>query len=165
MTEKTRQKLIILTGSPCVGKTTIADSLFCLYENSAHLDDDRIWRVNPFSFDDPRNDAIYTHMSFILSSYLNLGFDYVILSSVRMIGDGRDTLQNSIPAANYMTIGFTLTCSEKTLTERHRQRGDSGDVSFKWLHKPPYSGDFVIDTDDKSVEQIAREMKNVIDAL
>jgi broad-specificity NMP kinase len=157
-----KSKLIIISGSPCVGKTTVADNLFCSYENSVHLDDDWVWRVNPFSFDDPRNDTIYENMSFVLSNYLSLNFDYVFLSSVRMIG-GRETLLNKITAIDYKTIGFTLTCSEKTLAERFKQRGDAGEVSFKWLRKPPYPNDYVINTDGKTVEQIVDEMKSIID--
>ena len=46
MHEGKNPKLIIITGSPCVGKTTVADSLFESYENSAHFDGDWAWRVN-----------------------------------------------------------------------------------------------------------------------
>ena len=49
-----KQKLIIITGSPCVGKTTVADLLFQSYENSAFFDGDWAWCVNPFSVTDPR---------------------------------------------------------------------------------------------------------------
>ena len=34
------QKLILITGSPCVCKTTVADLLFQSYENSAFFDGD-----------------------------------------------------------------------------------------------------------------------------
>ncbi len=46
---------------------------------------------------------------------------------------------------------------------RHGQRGDKGEVSFRWLKLPPYPGDLVINTDHKTVRQIAREMKLIID--
>jgi len=162
--DNSKHKLIILSGSTCVGKTTIADSLVNLYENSAHLDDDWVWRVNPFSFDDPRNEGIYRNMSFVLSTYLNLAFDYVFLSSVRMVGKGRESLLNSITATDYITIGFTLTCSEKILTERHKKRGDNNELSFKWLRMAPHPNDYVINTDDKTVAQIVNEIKKVIDS-
>lgn len=35
-----KQKLIIITGSPCVGKTTVTQKLFESYENSAFFDGD-----------------------------------------------------------------------------------------------------------------------------
>lgn len=71
------QKLIIISGSPCVGKTTVTDMLFQSYENSAFLDGDWCWCVNPFSMQDPRLRNGDKNMSFILSNYLNSKFDYV----------------------------------------------------------------------------------------
>ena len=157
-----KQKLILLNGSPCVGKTTIADGLLNLYENSAHLDDDWVWRVNPFSFDDSRNNSIFDNMAFILSNYLNLNFDLVILSTVRMISGDRGTLLSKIIADDYMTIGFTLKCSEETLVERHKKRGDEGECDFRWLRLDPYPNDFVINTDDKTIERVVDEIKEII---
>jgi len=161
--ENFNQKLIIICGSPCVGKTTVTESLFESYENSAYLDDDWVWRVNPFIMDDPRNKAIHENMPFVLSNYLNLNFKYVFLSSVRMIDEGnREYLLNKITASNYMTIGFTLTCSEDTLAERHKKRGDKWECSFEWL-LDRYPNDFIINTDNKTIEQIVYEIKNIID--
>lgn len=73
-----KQKLIIISGSPCVGKTAVADKLFQSYNNSAYCDGDWCWCVNPFSLSDPRLRNGDKSMSFIISNYLNSGFDYVI---------------------------------------------------------------------------------------
>lgn len=80
MTKRTQQKLIIVTGSPCVGKTTVTDKFFESYKNSAFLQ--------------------------------RLG----------------------------------MVCK-----------------SFFWLHLEPYQGDYVINTDNKSIQQIVDEMKRIID--
>ena len=166
MPKNLSQKLIIISGSPWVGKTTVADNLFYSYENSAHLDDDWVWRVNPFSFNDPRNQNGHKSMSFVLSTYLNSNFDYVIFSSVRMISKTtRESILKDITAKDYMTIGFTLTCSEKTLIERHKKRGDNNEVSFEWLRLEHYPNDYVINTDNKTVAQIVSEIKSIINQL
>lgn len=166
MPKNLSQKLIIISGSPCVGKTTVVENLFYCYENSAHLDDDWVWRVNPFSFDDPRNQNIYKNMSFVLSNYLNLNFKYVFLSSVRMLYQtNRESILRDITAKDYMTIGFTLTCSEKTLIERHKKRGDNNEVSFEWLRLEHNPNDYVINTDNKTVTEIVSEMRSIIDQL
>ena len=158
------QKLIIITGSPCVGKTTVTDKLFTSYENSAFFDGDWAWCVNPFSLDDPRLRDGDKTMSFALSTYLNSKFDYVFFSSVVVMGeDIRGNILNDITAKDFSVIAFTLTCSEETLRERHRKRGDKNECSFFWLHKKPHPGDYVINTDDKSVEQVVEEMKRIID--
>jgi len=158
------QKLIIIAGSPCVGKTTVAEKLFESYENSAHLDDDWVWRVNPFVMSDPRNKNANKNWSFVLSTYLNSDFDYVIFSSVRMIYESnRKSVLTDITAKDYKTLGFTLTCSENTLIERHKKRGDNNEVSFEWLRVKPHANDFVINTDNKTEMQIVDEIKNIID--
>ena len=103
-------------------------------------------------------------MSFALSTYLNSDFKYVFFSSVVAVDKAiREAILKDVTAKDYSVLGFTLTCSENTLLERHRKRGDKNECSFFWLHLDPYQGDYVIDTDNKSVQQIVEEMKMIID--
>lgn len=160
-----RQKLIIIAGSPCVGKTTVTQELFASYENSAYFDGDWAWCVNPFSVDDPRLRNGDKTMSFALSTYLNANFDYVFFSSVVVVDKTiREAILKDITANDYSVTGITLTCSEETLRERHKKRGDQNECSFFWLHLKSYEGDYVINTDNKSVQQIVDEMKVIIDS-
>ena len=62
------KKLIILSGSPCVGKTAVANKIFDSYQNSAYCDGDWCWCVNPFSVTDKRLRNGDKNMSFILST-------------------------------------------------------------------------------------------------
>lgn len=159
-----QQKLIIITGSPCVGKTTVTQKLFESYGNSAHFDGDWAWCVNPFSVEDPRLRNGDKTMSFALSTYLNSNFDYVFFSTVVAVDKTiREAILQDITAKDYKVIGFTLTCSEETLLERHKKREDQNECSFFWLHLEPYAGDYVINTDNKDVNQIVEEMKRIID--
>lgn len=159
-----KQKLIIITGSPCVGKTTVAEKLFSSYGNSAFFDGDWAWCVNPFSVDDPRLRNGDKTMSFALSTYLNSDFDYVFFSSVVAVDKTiRDGILKDVTAKDYLVLGFTMTCSEDTLLERHRKRGDKNECSFFWLHLDPHPDDYVIHTDNKSVQDIVDEMKSIID--
>jgi RimJ/RimL family protein N-acetyltransferase len=48
------------------------------------------------------------------------------------------------------------------LIERHKNRGDDGEVDFRWLRQPPALGDYVIDTDNKTVAEIVAEIKSII---
>lgn len=164
MSRTSKQKLIIITGSPCVGKTTVTEKLYTSYENSAYFDGDWAWCVNPFSIDDPRLRNGDKIMSFALSAYLNSDFDYVFFSSVVVTDKTiREAILKDVTAQDYSVLGFTLTCSENTLLERHKNRGDKNECSFYWLHLDPYHGDNVINTDNKSVQQIADEIKCIID--
>ena len=126
-----QKKLILISGSPCVGKTVVGDRLFESYDNSAYLDGDWCWCVHPFSVTDRRLRNGDKSMSFIL---------------------------NGITAKDYQVIGFTLTCSEETLKKRHDKRGDKGETNYYWLHLPPCSEDIVIDTDHKRIGDIVKEM-------
>ncbi len=160
------KKLILISGSPCVGKTTVGTRLFESYDNSAYLDGDWCWCVHPFSVTDTRLRNGDKSMSFVLSNYLDSDFGYVFFTSVVLTNPQiRKNILNGITAKDYDVIGFTLTCSEETLKKRHDRRGDKGEMNYYWLHLPPCSGDIVIDTDDKRVQDVVREMKHYIDEL
>ena len=157
------KKLILISGSPCVGKTAAGTRLFESYDNSAYLDGDWCWCVHPFSMADSRLRNGDRSMSFVLSNYLDSGFEYVFFTSV-VLTDAtiRENILKGITAGDYETIAFTLTCSEETLKKRHDKRGDPGETNFFWLRLPPLPGDIVIDTDGKSVRETVREMKKYI---
>ena len=161
-----RKKLILISGSPCVGKSAVGTRLFESYDNSAYLDGDWCWCVHPFSVTDTRLRNGDKSMSFVLSNYLDSDFDLVFFTSV-VLTDAtvRESILRGITAKDYDVIGFTLTCSEETLKKRHDRRGDKGETNYYWLHLPPCLGDIVIDTDDKRVRDVVREMKRHIDAL
>ena len=42
----------------------------------------------------------------------------------------REAILRDITAKDYSVIGITLTCSEQTLRERHKKRGDANECSF-----------------------------------
>ncbi len=163
MPDHFKQKLIIITGSPCVGKTAVAEGLFESFENSAYFDGDWAWCVHPFSIADPRLRSGDKTMSFALSTYLNSNFDYVIFSSVVVIGEAiREAILKDITAKDYTVLAFTLKCSEETLVERHKKRGDTTEVEFRWLRMAPHPGDYIIDTDRKTISQIVDEIRSII---
>jgi len=158
------KKLIIISGSPLVGKTTVTEELYQLFDNSAYCDGDWLWCVNPFSIKDPRLRNGDKNMSFVLSTYLNSDFEYVFFSSVVVTDKKiRESIINDINSEKYRILGFSLMCSEETLSERHKKRGDDNEVSYYWLKLGPYPGDFVINTDEKNPKEIAEEIKRIIE--
>ena len=158
------QKLILITGSPCVGKTLIGQKLYEKFNNSAYLDGDWVWKVNPFSIEDPRLRDGDKNMSFVLSTYLNSKFEYVFFSSVITINEKiRKNILRGITVKNYQTIVFHLKCSEETLLKRFTKRGDKNEISYFWLRLKPLSDDIVINTDNKTPSQICNEMIKIIE--
>lgn len=158
-----KQKIIIISGSPCVGKTTISKEVFNMLENCAYLDGDWVWCVNPFSVEDPRLRDGDKNMSFVLSTYLKSQFQFVLFSSVVATDlNVRENIIANIDYKDYELLGITLTCSKSTLVKRHKKRGDVGKVSFHWLDLEPYPGDKVINTDNKSIEELSMEIYSYI---
>ena len=80
--DKMRSKLILIGGEAWTGKSTCARILYKQLNNSAWLDGDDVWRVNPWSVDDPRLRTSDVNVAFVLQTYLQSKFDYVILSSI-----------------------------------------------------------------------------------
>ena len=158
------KKLILLSGGPCVGKSTTARKLFEHYVNSAYCDGDWCWCVNPYSIEDKRQENGNQNMAFLISTYLNAGFEIVIFSSIVLTNpDMRRSILKSITAKDYDVMSFQLTCSEDTLMERHNAEGDES-VSFFWLQLPPCPGEIVIDTDGKTPDKVCKEICKHIDA-
>ncbi len=157
------QLLVIISGTPSIGKTTTAASLLKMFENSAHLDGDWLWNVNPFSLDDPRLRDGDKSMSFALSTYLKSKFDYVIFSSCITVDTNiRKDIINDIDYQNYKILGFTLICSKETLAERHYGQNLTYEPPYSWLEEEPHPGDVVINTDGMGVEEVCREIQSYI---
>ena len=123
MMNNTRPKLIMIGGPPWVGKTAAARELFSSLDNSAWLDGDDVWRVNPFSTEDPRIRNSDKNMAFVLSTYIESKFDYVIFSSV-VLTNGPITggILEAISVGEYDILFFMLTCSPEVLLSRSQER-------------------------------------------
>ncbi|MBO4324315.1 MAG: hypothetical protein J5845_02785 [Lachnospiraceae bacterium] len=159
------KKLIILSGGPCVGKSTVGQKIFEHYVNSAFCNGDWCWCVNPYSIEDKRLRNGDKNMAFLISTYLNSGFEYVVFSSVVMTDpDARENILRAITADDYEIMSFQLVCTEDTLKMRKDASGVKKTVSFFWLELPPYPGEIVIHTDGKTPDQVCKEICKHIDA-
>ena len=157
------QKLIIVSGSPYVGKSSVTEEVFKKLDNSAYLDGDWVWCVNPFSVNDPRLRNGDKNMSFTLSTYLKSEFEYVLFSSVIATDINiRDNIISDIDYTDYEVVGITLTCSRETLRNRYKKRGDNNKLTFSFLDLDPYPGDIVIDTDNKTIEEVSKEIYSIV---
>ncbi len=67
-----KPKLILIGGEAWTGKSTCAEILFKRLDNSAWLDGDDVWRVNPWSLDDPRLRTSDINMAFVLQTYFRM---------------------------------------------------------------------------------------------
>lgn len=104
-----KSQLILIGGEAWTGKTTCARVLFERLDNAAWLDGDDVWRVNPWSLDDPRLRTSDINMAFVIQTYLQSEFDYVILSSI-VLSDPAITARilERISGVEYDLLSFTL---------------------------------------------------------
>jgi predicted kinase len=159
-----KPKLILIGGEAWTGKSTCAEIVFSRLHNSAWLDGDDVWRVNPWSLDDPRLRTSDINMAFVLQTYLQSQFDYVILSSIVLSDLAiRGRILERISGVEYDILDFTLMCDEETLTARARQRDGKANPRFIVLEETRARVDTIkIDTAQREPEEIAEEMLAVI---
>ena len=158
------KKLIIISGGPCVGKSTVGKRVFEHYSNSAYCDGDWCWCVNPESIRDNRQQYGDRNMAFLLSTYLEAGYDYVVFSSIVMTEpETRERIIRQISSKDYELYSFRLVCSEDTLKGRFDAKGGRAAVSFFWAETPAVPGEQIVDTDGKTPEQVAREIWRAVD--
>jgi len=76
------QQVIIVGGTPSIGKTSAARELFLRRTNTAWVDGDYMWKVNPFVIHEPRFLAIHANMGSVIRNYLTADFAFVVCSWV-----------------------------------------------------------------------------------
>jgi broad-specificity NMP kinase len=162
-----KSKLILIGGEAWTGKSTCAEILFKQLNNAAWLDGDDVWRVNPWNVDDPRLRTSDINMAFVLQTYLQSKFEFVILSSIVLSMPAiTDRILQRIKGVEYELISFTLLCDEQTLTDRAKQRDHNQTPQFMLLEQTRKLDNTIkIETADRSPEEVVDEMLTVIASI
>ena len=113
-------KLIIINGAPGVGKSTVGSLLFSKLNNSAFLDGDSVWRINPFEVNEKTKDIVEQNIAFVLRNYIEAGYEYVILAWVLHMQSIIDRLLSKLDDFKLKVYVFTLVADEETLVDRVR---------------------------------------------
>ena len=153
-------KLIFIGGEAWTGKSTCADLLYQRLDNSAWLDGDDVWRVNPWSLDDPRLRTSDVNMAFVLQTYLKAEFAYVILSSI-VLCDAAITqrILGMIEDVEYELLSLTLFADKETLCTRAWERDETANPEFMLLHQAAELDTVKVDTSDKTPGEIVAELE------
>jgi cytidylate kinase len=158
-----RQLLILIGGPPWVGKTTCAQEVFASLPNSAWLDGDDVWRVNPFTVEDPRLRNSDRNMAFVLNTYLQSRFNYVIFSSVvltdKPITDG---ILNAVESQDYDILFFMLTGSPSALKARSAARDNNAVPESRFLRAAKAQRAIHIDTTNMTPSAVVRAILYVV---
>ncbi|MFN8442556.1 MAG: hypothetical protein U0175_17410 [Caldilineaceae bacterium] len=159
-----KPKLILIGGEAWTGKTTCAEILYKRLHNSAWLDGDDVWRVNPWSPDHPHLRMSDLNMAFVLQTYLQAGFEYVILSSIVLsVPSITVRILERISGVEYDLLSFTLMSDEATLTERAKRRDNEANPHFIVLEQTrSLTHTIKLDTTDQQPEEIVTAMLSII---
>lgn len=148
------QKLIFITGEAWTGKSILTNLLYQRFNNSAWLDGDDVWRVNPFNVNDSRLRNSDLNMAFVLENYLKSQFDYVFLTSIILCE--QKLIEKIISLINYdkfEIINIRLISSIDVLKKRAKKRDNVANPHFRFIDKPIYRDEIVIDTSSDDIEQ------------
>ncbi|MBW2091817.1 MAG: AAA family ATPase [Deltaproteobacteria bacterium] len=154
-------KLILITGAPGVGKTTVAGRLFDRPEDSGWLDGDDVWRMNPFIVNETTKKIVESNIQYVLRNYLVSGFSYVILSWVLRRRFIIDRILTGLSDLKYDLFVFTLVCDEETLSDRLESdvsRNEMTDLPFIRLRQSRELDTFQIDVSVKEPSEICSEI-------
>ena len=163
MESHTSSKLILISGEAWTGKTTCAEILFRRLYNSAWLDGDDVWRVNPWSLDDPRLRISDINMAFVLQTYLQSKFEYVIFSSIVLCDLViTERILKMIEGVEYELLSFTLVCDTDTLRHRAKHRDNNTSPDFLLLHQAMALDTIKIDTANRAPEDVVDDMIAII---
>lgn len=73
------KKLIIVSGTMGVGKTTVSEIVSDKLEPSVFLDGDWCWKMNPWVFSEENKNMVIDNITYLLNAYLsNSEFQYII---------------------------------------------------------------------------------------
>lgn len=161
--------LLIITGPVGVGKTAVGDEVFEILKSEMQpislVNLDELGYVYPKAADDPYGTHIgLKNLGVIWTNYVELGAKRLIIPYVVETLKGIERFHKIIPHAHITTVRLDATVA--TLHQRLSNRPMGG--SLEWhlnravelvsVFERSQIGDLVIDTNDKTVSEIAREI-------
>ncbi len=111
-------KLIIINGPPGVGKSVVGNLLFPKLSNSALLDGDDVWRINPFKVNEVTKNIVMQNILFVLRNYIEANYEYVIFIWVLHEQPIIDYLLSRLDDLKFNVHIFTLIADEQVLLHR-----------------------------------------------
>lgn len=120
------KRLIIVSGTMGVGKTSTCSALYKMAPRSVWLDGDWCWLMNPWDVCEENKRMVMSNIIWVLRSYLkNSTFDNVVFSWVLHRKEIIDELIAGLDGLEYSLHTFVLTCSPEALEARMAGDGRS----------------------------------------
>jgi hypothetical protein len=156
------KKLIIISGSVGVGKTTIAEKLFYSIANSAWLDPDQTWwSMKPNETPDCAIPYILDNTIHCINNYIRHELDPIIISWFFPKADQLVLIHRSIAEPTRL-LHYMLIANRETLAIRHGLRGDMRPYE-EWMildGNQVLPNTVIIDTETIALEEIVKRIKD-----
>ncbi len=150
--------LIIVNGAPATGKSAVVKHLHARLTNSALLDADDVWRINPFEVNDRTRKLAEDNITSVLRHYLEAGYEYVILAWVLPDQAIIDRLLDRLKDLPKLVHVFTLVADEQVLLDRMRHdpgRTTDAQLALRRMRQTKSLNTQKIDTSSTSPEDVA----------
>lgn len=162
--------LIIINGVMGVGKTTVSKGVYKELENSFWLDGDNCWSMNPFIVNDENKVMVLDNIAYMINSFLaNSSSKYVVFNWVIQTDEIMDSILCKINLKNVDVYKITLMCSQEDLIKRINNDVNLGlrdeDNIRRCMDRfnlYKKMDTIKIDTSNKNINQIIKEIKNII---
>lgn len=167
------KNLYIIGGTMGVGKTTTCRILKNQLKNSAFLDGDWCWDMNPFSVTDETKKMVLDNICYVLNNFIKCSlFENIIFCWVLHEQSIIDTIMSKLNLTGVKTISVSLVCREEKLRERLykdvRAEIRKSDIIDRSIQRAPLYeklNTYKINVSDISAEEAAKQIKELTQIL
>jgi chloramphenicol 3-O-phosphotransferase len=115
--------IIIINGSPGVGKSSVSEQLHWKFDKSVNLDGDHIGFVHPFEiYDDARISHLYRTLELLIGFHQKNGYHNFVINYVFEESESLQELHKLIRPLDSSIHTYWLTCSAKEQATRIQKR-------------------------------------------
>lgn len=161
-----KKTLVLINGTPGIGKTTVSRELHKTLEHSAWLDGDWCWMINPFVVNQENVTMVESNIATLLNRYMeNSSIRYIIFNWVIPNNQIMDKIITSITVKSINVIKITLMCLPSMLEKRLRLDGRSDSKikdSIRRLSDYHSMDSIKLNTTDLSIQQTVDEILRII---
>ena len=156
------KKLVLISGTMGVGKSTVCEVLLRRTEHSVYLDGDWCWKMHPFVVNEENKRMVMDHITHLLRGFLrNSQIQTVYFCWVMHEQAIVDEILHALREEAFVPIPIALTCTQAELARRMRARGeDEAAIARSVARLPLYAGlrTTLLDVSELSVEQTAERI-------
>lgn len=121
------KKLIFISGTMGVGKSTVSERLYRELDDAVYLDGDWCWKMHPFVVSEENKRMVLENIAFLLRQFLeNPSFQYVVFCWVMQEEAIAKELLRRLEGCAYELYRFKLVCNPDALRARLQSDVDVG---------------------------------------